>query len=312
MNGTKVAPTDVPRTCGLHHTYLEKDNYTCPDGQRIVGTWSRHPSWGGLSDAGEGPLSLTRLGTNFTPPVEEGWYYLRDCPNGYSLINSTDGLSRGTFSHNLQRCHKCDVENEYILHPNHDECQRCPPGLYCHGDETYEVVVNSTWAWHGDMLLLEKCTYGYEVYFGTVPDGAEQECRECPRGEECVTDWCVDCTLCPAGRHKPSHGIEACAVCPEDTWSHEGAINCTKCPVGSWTLRESTDVMNCTCTAGYTGPDGARCEACPAGTYKPDTGDAPCTLCQVGFWSRAVGAFQLHVRGLPHRHVQRHRGRARQ
>ena len=54
-----------------------------------------------------------------------------------------------------------------------------------------------------------------------------------------------------------------------------------ECPFGSsfrsspWTI----NVSDCMCNAGYTGPNGKACEACPSGTYKPFVGSRAYTNC---------------------------------
>jgi hypothetical protein len=52
----------------------------------------------------------------------------------------------------------------------------------------------------------------------------------------------------------------------------------------------STSLTNCTCNAGFSGPDGGTCTACEAGKYKASTGSAVCTDCGAGTHSTAVGA----------------------
>ena len=54
------------------------------------------------------------------------------------------------------------------------------------------------------------------------------------------------------------------------------------CPDNSATIVVSAALFSasdCTCNAGYTGPDGGTCVACAAGTYKAGTGDAACDVC---------------------------------
>lgn len=60
-------------------------------------------------------------------PVD-GVYHLISCPPGSQLINSTSGTSRGIFSSDLQECRAC-AQGQYIIDPNTDECQQCPPGI---------------------------------------------------------------------------------------------------------------------------------------------------------------------------------------
>ena len=41
----------------------------------------------------------------------------------------------------------------------------------------------------------------------------------------------------------------------------------------------SSNITNCTCNVGYTGPDGGTCQACEAGKYKGVNGSAACAFC---------------------------------
>ena len=71
--------------------------------------------------------SEIRFNVGIWTPVD-GVYILTSCPAGYQLINSSDGSSRGQFSNAFQMCRKCR-EGEYIIDPNTNECQNCPPGV---------------------------------------------------------------------------------------------------------------------------------------------------------------------------------------
>ena len=56
-----------------------------------------------------------------------GMYFLIGCPEGFQLINSTSGTSSGSFSNRNQECRKCGA-GQYIINPNTDQCNQCPPG----------------------------------------------------------------------------------------------------------------------------------------------------------------------------------------
>jgi hypothetical protein len=58
---------------------------------------------------------------------EGGAYVLKHCPGGFQLVNSTNGDSRGTFSHDRQQCKPC-LPGQYIINSNTDECEDCPLG----------------------------------------------------------------------------------------------------------------------------------------------------------------------------------------
>jgi hypothetical protein len=59
--------------------------------------------------------------------VIDGMYILFSCPSGYQKINSTAGTSNGEFSSISQQCKVC-LPEQYIVNPNTDSCQQCPPG----------------------------------------------------------------------------------------------------------------------------------------------------------------------------------------
>jgi hypothetical protein len=59
--------------------------------------------------------------------VIDGEYILVSCPSGYQKINSTAGTSTGKFSSILQQCKVC-LPEQYIVNPDTDSCQQCPPG----------------------------------------------------------------------------------------------------------------------------------------------------------------------------------------
>jgi len=70
-------------------------------------------------------------------------------------------------------------------------------------------------------------------------------------------------------------------ACPVNTYQpYLASDTCLACPANAITLSEaSTDLSQCLCAAGYTGPNGGTCTACPANTYKAATGSASCTAC---------------------------------
>ncbi len=53
--------------------------------------------------------------------------------------------------------------------------------------------------------------------------------------------------------------------------------------------------MDCECDAGYTGPDGGDCAACPYGTFKPLAGAQACTLCAADTYGTASAAVDAGV-----------------
>ena len=57
----------------------------------------------------------------------DGVYRVTSCPAGFQLINSTAGTSKGQFSSDQQQCKAC-LPGQYIINPDVDACQDCPPG----------------------------------------------------------------------------------------------------------------------------------------------------------------------------------------
>lgn len=80
------------------------------------------PAGGDCSDGGRN----VHFKVGIWIPVD-GIYVLIDCPKAFQLVNSTNGMSHGIFSNSLQQCRAC-IAGQYIINPNSDSCQTCPPG----------------------------------------------------------------------------------------------------------------------------------------------------------------------------------------
>ena len=80
--------------CGLRDGL----NLSCSDGRSVVGSWVRDSN--------------------------TSHFLVASCPSGYELLSTKE-----TGCKELQECKKCGKESEYILSPDRDECQACPPGL---------------------------------------------------------------------------------------------------------------------------------------------------------------------------------------
>jgi alpha-tubulin suppressor-like RCC1 family protein len=115
------------------------------------------------------------------------------------------------------------------------------------------------------------------------------ECAECelcsvgqrPR-EEASRCPCEDCPRGTYGVFEVGPEPYHCRPCSNDTYSSAtGLTACLACPANSMTGIEGSDsVYDCRCTPGYSFQNSTlTCEPCPAGTYKPETGNVPCTPC---------------------------------
>lgn len=64
-------------------------------------------------------------------------------------------------THDEGRCHKC-LDNQYIIDPDADKCEKCPPGLECRGDNVViKVVPDSVWTPQDGVYKLKTCPTGY-------------------------------------------------------------------------------------------------------------------------------------------------------
>jgi hypothetical protein len=61
--------------------------------------------------------------------------------------------------------------------------------------------------------------------------------------------------------------------------------HCIDCPAHSTAVFGSSDVTNCTCNAGFTGPNGGHCSPCPVAKYKDSPGSSACHSCPPNSWS---------------------------
>jgi hypothetical protein len=215
-----------------------------------------------------------------------GEYWLKSCPAGHETQNT---------SYDVQQCFKCDPDTRYIVSPDTDSCQKCPPGLLCFGNARYTPKLqNSTWSEYqvpggSKVFKLENCPRGHMK----VSDGVnwdQQQCVPCPAGEEFVEEICTKCTLCSTGKYKLAAGPQACQPCPKDTYNPEkGAATlaqCQACPSISTTQDAGqTNISACQCpedtyvVTDAQGATGMVCQSCPVGARCADSNfDVTCAL----------------------------------
>ena len=162
-----------------------------------------------------------------------GMLNLIHCPEGHTLRSTAL-----TGSADLQECRPC-LATQYILRPDSDACQNCPPGLSCGG--TYAVipkVEGSTWILNGSIYRLLDCPAGYSVslldVYGSF-DATVQRCSPCLKGAECVSAPCIACTQCKPGFYKAAVSTDACLPCPANTFNPtsggQALSLCQPCPV---------------------------------------------------------------------------------
>ena len=210
-------------------------------------------------------------------------YVLVACPAGFSRKGKYARSVSLEVEFEKQECVRCLPVLEYILDSNNDVCQKCPPGLTCHGNSQVEpVVVRSQWLIEGDHFRLTTCPTGYEVISDNV-NWHQQLCRPCSEGSECVLETCTVCTVCDTGKFKDMPGTHACTRCPLHTYNPDtnkkSSQDCRSCPVGALTYETGkTSLSDCSCaerfyrtqtTSSWT------CSNCPQGAV---CSDGTCSL----------------------------------
>ena len=242
-----------------------------------------------------------------TSGEDAGKYRLIGCPAGYQTQNA---------SHDTAKCHPC-LETQYIINPDKDACERCPPGLICQGDDMYEEVVeNSTWAADNGVYRLATCPRGYARR--SIDDGTssadQQQCIPCAAGSECVLEVCNNytCSECQEGTYKDAAGTQACRACPQNTFNpKKGATAFAECedcqPKSSTAGSGHISWDDCECDRDYylimsnqgTASESRTCQACPRGARCADGRE--CALRNDGFncsdQSQIVGNWSLETSG---------------
>ena len=126
----------------------------------------------------------------------------------------------------------------------------------------------------------------------TTLSNASDSCY-CDRGW--TGDDPTNCTMCEKGKYKSTVGSTACSLCRANSYSSGGGFDpsCTSCPENSFSPAslQSGAVTDCSCLAGYSGPDGGPCTACPVGKYKSVNGSAAsCDFCPPGQYAKPYDA----------------------
>ena len=205
------------------------------------------------------------------------YFELTACPAGYQRNSNNDS----SVNLDQQTCQKCVPEGAtYIIHPNTDQCQTCPPGLVCFGNETVvPTVPGSVWTKGSDIQLdsdetgsfywLSFCPAHYRIINYTSTSASTTSsvsfkllrsqaksvlnCVPCLRGAECPDPPCIECSPCRPGFYKVSDAAEPCLPCPINTYNpKKGSIvsrDCLNCQDGSTTegLTGRVHVLECKC-----------------------------------------------------------------
>ena len=241
------------------------EGYTGPDGAQCEACAA-----GGFKDVnGSAACTVCMRGMYSTATAAISEATCQDCPaSTYSgagsglLTNCT--CNKGYTGPDGLECAAC-IAGTYKDVNGSAPCSPCSQGKY--STETGEISESTcsqcpayTYSAHGSGMLTNcTCNKGY-----TGPDG-------------------IQCAACIAGTYKDVNGSALCVACQEGKYSTAwGAIRdatCQCCPAHSHSPSGSGRQTNCTCNAGFEGPNGQPCEGCEEGKYKSVNGTVPCALC---------------------------------
>ncbi|EKX31729.1 hypothetical protein GUITHDRAFT_49082, partial [Guillardia theta CCMP2712] len=176
----------------------------------------------------------------------------------------------------ISSCSACGP-GKYASGTGQSVCSACPLGKY--SDVSGSVLCipcpQGTFAGSTGLTVCQKCSAGSSGIISAT------SCQTCPLYSSTLQDSSTSLTdcKCPAGYSGPDHS--PCTACAVGEYKISmGSDACQYCPSHSTTLQvASNSFEDCKCMAGYTGPDGGPCTACPVGKYKNLTGSDACQYC---------------------------------
>jgi len=171
-------------------------------------------------------------------------------------------------------CTQC-VAGKYKIASGDAACSNCSAGQYSTANGATSNVCQG-------------CTSN-----SNAPEASDKEINFICNAGSSGPDGVAGCSECIAGTWKAVNGSSSCILCASGKYSTEPAqmseAACDDCPAHSYSSNGSNMITNCTCHAGYSGPDGSDCQACVAGTWKAVNGSSSCTLCTSGKYSSETG-----------------------
>lgn len=207
--------------------------------------------------------------------VCNGGYY---GPNGGPCAACEAGKYRQRGANN-PTCFECDA-GKYLDTMANDavsDCINCAAGKYSSG-----IGMPSS-------DTCRDCAAGKFSKFDGAKDA--QTCSTCSAGTYTTSTGSTSCQNCPAGTYSIGTGRTTESTCVEcgagkysSTISASSASTCKSCPENKpQSAAGSTSEESCLsdCPIGYT-LLGQSCIPCPAGFFKPETGNAACKPCPAG------------------------------
>ena len=211
-----------------------------------------------------------------------------DCPrDSYNSTDNGDCISCPRGSHSplssdeLTDC-LCNVG---YTGPNGCACKACAAGTWkdVNGSSPCLLCSRGKYSMTTAAIAKSVCSSCPSYTYSSLGSSVLSNCT-CDKGYTGPDG--VECTACITGTYKDVNGSSPCSVCLRGTYSTATAAisktTCQSCPPYTSSGAGTKLLTNCICNKGYTGPNGAECAACIAGTYKNVSGSTACTKCQPG------------------------------
>lgn len=188
-----------------------------------------------------------------------------DCPSGVNhLLFDTNNACMSNCS--LALCHICKTTG---LHPT--------TKYYCNDGSSYCRVANCRACTVNNAYECEKCQDGYKV----ASDGS---CvADIPEIEGCAEqESAFSCARCKAGYKRWGTRNKTCSICPEGTYSHEGATECTPCAEGTWSDPDLGPQSQCAPCVDFFATRWGYCTKCGMDS-STNTGRCTAVACERGY-----------------------------
>ena len=201
------------------------------------------------------------------------------CKPGYTNPDGRNGES----------CAPCWA-GEYKTSNGPQACTKCVNGTYstafaASSIDTCATCHANTASWAGSSARTDcHCLEGFYTKDLGLQNASCWPCAAGTYNSILNMDACSKCTRGKFSVISQSTSKESCLVCPGG-YSGEGFTQCDPCPLHATAPPESGYQTDCKCHRGFTGADGATCQSCVAGKFKPTNGSALCTDCPLDTYS---------------------------
>jgi len=204
-----------------------------------------------------------------TPVLAGDWAKLSRSSLRYSCCESCP--SNSTPTGNRTGVSSCTCVRGYTG-PNGQACAACPQGQYKEQTGPAACLLCVGGKYSDNTAASSRSTCLPCQANSTTQNNGSAACL-CLKGY--TGDAMFNCTICPRGTFKATLGSAPCSLCAADAFSSsQGVDRCSRCPEFSYSPASiaSGAITDCSCLAGYEGPDGGTCTACYVGKFKETNG----------------------------------------